>query len=100
MARQRDDKLRESIGIHEDLMDDIGRLADMFIGNDNFDDLDDRLGHRSLPMLIGEFHSTPNKEILKDELMAKINQIEEKLANLRIKVDANFKKARFIYDKI
>ena len=97
MTRLRDDKLRASIGIHEDLMDDMGTLADIFIGNENIAEFTPGTEYRPLTLLVSEFHFDPGNETLKKELLSRIKMVEKMVSNLSAKIDSNFKKAKYIY---
>lgn len=93
----RDDKLREEIGIYENLMEDFSDLADIFIGNYTMDDLKEDGEYEPLLKLISEFHFSPENERLRDEIMRRLKLIEKKVLKLRTQVDANFKKGKFLY---
>jgi len=96
-GKTRDDKLRAEISIYKTLMEDVGELADIFIGNEVLAEFIDSGEYQPFIMQISEFHFSPENEKLYTELISKIKMIEKKVYDLRHHIDSNHKKAQFIY---
>ncbi len=99
MSRIRDDKLRENIGMYENLLEDVGIIADMLIGNDGMDDYEASGEYNPFLMLLSEFHFSPENDRITKELLNRLKFIEKKVYNLRVQIDNNHKKAKFLYGK-
>jgi len=99
MSKLPDSKLRAEIGIYEDLMEDFGELADIFIGNVTMDETTEAGEYQPFLKLLAEFHFNPENERLYKDVISKINFIEEKLLKLRGQIDSNFTKGKFISRK-
>lgn len=94
-----DSKLREEIGIYEQLMEDFEEIANVFIGNVNMAEMSQEGEYQPLLKLLAEFHFSPESIKMHDELISRIKGIEKKLLNLRGQIDSNHQKGKFICSK-
>jgi len=99
MSKKRDDELQESIGIYQNLMEDMADLANIFIGNETLDDFNEGGDYEPLLKMVAEFHFNPENARLYTDLKHRINLIKKKVLDLSTQIDSNHKKALFIYRK-
>ena len=93
----RDDKLQENIGIYQGLMEDVAILADIFIGNQTIEEMNEAGEYYPLLRMVADFHFAPENSRVYGELIDRIKFIEKKVYDLRAHIDSNHKKAKFIY---
>ena len=95
--RLRDDKLRQELGIYENLMDDMAMLADIFIGNETIEEFTQGGEYEPLLKLMAEIHFSPENKRVYSLILFRIKFIEKKLLEIRGNLERNFQKAKFIY---
>lgn len=95
----RDDKLRASIDIYENLMEDVAALADILIGNSTPADFKGTGEYSPFLRLVADFHFSPENATLYRELKSRLNEIKKCFQDLSIQIDTNHRKALFIYKR-
>ena len=94
-----DQQKRADIGIYENLMEDFREMANIFIGNETLDEFTEGAVYQPMMHVVADFHFSPENDRVYSELLSKINLIEKKLLKLRVFIDANHAKGKFLYPK-